>query len=483
MMSKEQNKLHPIAITIGLFSVLKSWMLPLLVVVIADLIKDGFNLGGILSATAIITIPAVFLLIYRLIHWITFRYWFEDEELRVQYGLFVKKKRFIPFERIQSFNYKAGIFHRLFGLVQVNIETAGGSEPEVVLKAITKDAAKQIEIVSRKVKNQNVEELNDEDEKIQEEVTNTIYKMSTKDLFILATTSNSIGIILSGIGAVLSQVTEYIPYEEIFDQLHVLMKYSFIVITIILFITFFIVWILSVIFTYINYYGFTVTEQDSRLTITRGLIEKKRITVPINRVQAIKIVENPFRQWLGFATVIVESVGGNFEEDMKVTLFPLISKRQMFQPLSKLFPQFKWEVKLIGPPKKGKPFFYRKDVLWVIPGIAICSYYFYPYGLLSILVIIPLLVLRLWQFRSTGIAINDHQLTIVYRDINRHTFIVEKKRIQVIEKSQSYFQRRKNIASIEGTVMSGAGGSYGKAKHLHEDVVDCVMHWFERKKE
>ena len=40
-------------------------------------------------------------------------YWFEDSELRVEYGLFVKKKRYIPFDRIQSLNYKEGIFHQI----------------------------------------------------------------------------------------------------------------------------------------------------------------------------------------------------------------------------------------------------------------------------------------------------------------------------------------------------------------------------------
>lgn len=480
-MSNEQYKLHPIAITIGLFNVLKSWMLPLVIVVVADLFRDGINLGGIISSLVIIIIPAIFLLVFRLINWLTFRYWFEDEELRVQYGLFVKKKRFIPFERIQSFNYKESIFHRIFGLVQVNIETAGGSEPEVVLSAITKEAAEQIERVSRKAKQQNTEELMTEETEVQEEVATTIYKMSTKDLFILATTSNSIGVILSGLGAALSQVTDYIPYKRVFDELHIVMKYGFIVITFLVFIFFLIVWLISVAFTYINYYGFTVTELNNRLTITRGLIEKKRITVPINRVQAIKIVENPLRQWIGYGTVIVESVGGNFEEDMKVTLFPLIAKREMFHPLTKLFPQFNWNPKLVHPSIKGRPFFYRKDFLWVIPGIILCSYYFYPYGLSSIFIIIPLLLLRFWQYKTAGVAIDGNQLTICSRAINRTTFFAEKKRIQVIEKSQSYFQRRKNVASIGGTVMSGIGGSGGTAKHVDEEVADEVMLWFERK--
>ena len=47
-----------------------------------------------------------------IIKWKRFEYWFEDDELRIEYGLFVKKKRYIPFDRIQSLDYTEGILHR-----------------------------------------------------------------------------------------------------------------------------------------------------------------------------------------------------------------------------------------------------------------------------------------------------------------------------------------------------------------------------------
>ena len=83
-----------------------------------------------------------------IIKWKRFEYWFEDDELRIEYGLFVKKKRYIPFDRIQSLDYTEGILHRPFKLVKVKVETAGGStskKAEAELTAITKEAAELIE--------------------------------------------------------------------------------------------------------------------------------------------------------------------------------------------------------------------------------------------------------------------------------------------------------------------------------------------------
>lgn len=479
MVENKQYKLHPFSMTVGLIKNLKNWSIPIFIVYVVSLVEEGFNIWYLLFAFLTFLIPVLVYLIFGLIKWLTFRYWFEDGEIRVKYGLFVKKKRFIPFDRIQSFNYKAGIFHRIFGLVQISIETAGGKEPEVVLTAITKRAAEQIEIVTRQVPQQNNQLQNDE-EIVQKEIT-TIFKMSVKDLFILATTSSSIGLVLSGLGAVLSQIYQYIPYEKIFDELYTFIKYGFIVIAISIFIAFFIVWLISVIITFINYYDFTVVEEDNRLIITRGLLEKKRITIPLNRVQAIKIIENPIRQWIGHSTVVVESIGGNYEQDMKVELFPLISKKKMYGPLEKLFPEYIFQTDLIRPTKQGRPFFYRKELLWLIPIIGLCSYFFYPYGLLSVLLLPIAVLLGIWQYKTTGIAISNKQLLIVSRVISRVTFVAQRDKIQVMQLTQSYFQKRKNVASVGIAVMSVTNGGTAVASHLEQLNANDVMTWFERR--
>src|SRR5690606_5411962 len=103
-------------------------------------ISAMFNQGWIgLLPLLIGLVVVLFSLIVGIIKWKRFVYWFEDGELRIEYGLFVKKKRYIPFERIQSLNYTEGIFHRPFNLVKVRVETAGSGkagEAEAELTAI-----------------------------------------------------------------------------------------------------------------------------------------------------------------------------------------------------------------------------------------------------------------------------------------------------------------------------------------------------------
>ncbi len=485
MMFDEKYKLHPIAAVINFVKGLKELILPFAIIILTN----GFNFSSDRSIWISI-LPSIIMLIIMLLYliagilkWWTFVYWFEDNELRVEYGLFVKKKRYIPFERIQSFNHKEGIFHRIFGLVQVMVETAGGNngKPEVVLTAITKDAANQIEAVTKKAKETFVENSEDEQTTVIETPSKIIHKMTPKDLVILATTSNSMGVVLAGVVAILSQASEFIPYEKIYEELSSFVKFGVVVVSVSIIFAILVTWAISVVITFINYYGFTVTEEEDRLIITRGLLEKKRVTIPFNRIQAIKIVENPFRQLFGLAGVVFESASGGFgENDKKITVFPLISKKIMYSRLEELFPQFEWDVNLTKPPKRAKPFFYRLDFIWLIPVIGLCSYFFFPYGLLSILLIIPTILFGIWQYRTAGFSINDKQLTLVYRLINRVTFVVERKRIQAAEMSQSFFKKRKNIASVQVTVMSGISGATAKVENLNKEDADNIMSWFEK---
>lgn len=490
MMSKEINRLHPISAIITSAKVIKGMILPFAIIFVTNGFKFSFNFNSdhffkTLLLFGIWGVVAILAVVSGIIRWRTFVYWFEDGELRVKYGLFVKKKRYIPFERIQSLNYHEGIFHRLFGLVKVQIETAGSKDgkPEAELTAIRKAAADAIELEMRRAKKQLVEKTEEEQpaQMTEEEVVPQIYHMSIRDLLVLATTSGGIGVVLSGLAAIVSQFSDIIPYETVFHELADFVKIGAFLVALTVMFVLIVAWFVSVVITLINYYDYTVKIEDEKLIITKGLLEKKRITLPLNRIQAIRIVENPLRQLFGFATVVVESAGGNGEsgKDKKITLFPLIKKQACLETLEQLFPEMNWHPEFIHSPKRARPFFYRIDFIWLIPIIGACSYFLYPYGLLSLLLIPLTILLGIWQHKTAGYMIDGKQLTMQYRVFNRVTIFMEKKRIQSIESTQTYFQKRKNVMSIKATVMSGMTGMTGNVPSLEQKDVETILSWYE----
>ena len=483
-MSK-RYKLHPVSAVINFVKGLKDLIIPLIFLFVAN----GFNGDWFsLFPYLFIVLAMIISLVTGIIKWRRFVYWFEEDELRIESGLFVKNKRYIPFERIQSLNYTEGILHRPFKLVKVNIETAGSNalnKSEAELTAITREAAEviELELAAAKKRKSTVEQDVVVEEGHEAEViipqTNLLYKMSLKELLILASTSSGIGVIFSGLAVLFSQFSEFIPYEFIYEELKAFIQFGIFMIAIAVFVVLLITWLFSVGMTLLNYYSFSISKEDDQLFVTRGLLEKKKITLPLKRIQGVRIIENPLRQLFGYATVIVDSAGGATLEDQKIKLLPVIKKKEIEPLLKNILPDYEFKGELVSVPKKGKAFFYRVDFFWILPIIAIVNYFFYPYGLFSLLLIPLGIGWGLWQHRSAAYMLKDQQATFRFRVFSKHTYYLQRRRIQSLEVRQSYFQKRKNLASVEATIKSGSLGATATVPHLNADDAEWIMSWYE----
>lgn len=488
-MSNTRFKLHWVTAIISVLKTAKEAIIPLLVLVFANGLNDTGKWYLDYLTFMIFGVLIIIFFITGLIKWKRFVYWFEDDELRIEYGLFVKKKRYIPFDRIQSLDYTEGILHRPLNLVKVKVETAGGSaslKAEAELTAITKEAADRIEMEiaeAKKRKQFNLEidgeqpiELFEEEEKTQ---ANPVFSLSGKDLLILATTSGGIGLILSGAAIFVSQFADMLPLGLMYEEVSRFIKYGVLLVALVVFLGFLVVWGISVAMTFFAYYGFTVTLDNDDIVITRGLIEKKRATVPLNRVQSVRIVENPFRQLFGYANVVIDNAGGGLGEGAVINLFPLVKKKQIEGPLKEIFPELIIESPSEKLPPRSKRYYYRIDFLWMVPVIAALVYFFFPYGLLSLLIIPVVILFGLWQHRSAAYEITGNQLTLRFRNFSLQTAYLVKKRIQSMEMKQNYFHRQKSVATISARVKSGVGAFDAQVRHMEEREAERILEWYE----
>ncbi len=493
-MSNKRYQLHWVTAVISVLKTLKEMIIPILLIVFVNGTNDtgkwyldyfNFFIFGFMLIVFFIT---------GIIKWKRYVYWFEDDELRIEYGLFVKKKRYIPFDRIQSLDYTEGILHRPFNLVKVNVETAGGSasqKAEAELTAITKEAAEVIEKEVAEAKRRKFAVSEEEDQEESEEVfvvpeeplARKIFTMSGKDLLILATTSGGIGLIISGAAVFLSQFADVLPLDRIYEGLSVFIKSGLFLVAFIVFFVLLIIWGVSVGMTFLAYYGFTVQIADEDIVITRGLIEKKKVTVPLNRVQSIRVVENPFRQLFGYASVVIDSAGGGVgQEGARINLLPLVKKKKALSPLQELFPDFTFEVPTQKLPPRSKGFYYRIHFVWMIPVIAACSYYVFPMGLFSLLIIPVIIFWGVWRQRSAAYEIYGNQLTMRFREISLQTVYMMKKRIQSMEVKQNYFHRKKHVATVSAAVKSGMIAFNAQVRHMEVKEAEKIFAWYEPKR-
>ncbi|MEX0823273.1 MAG: PH domain-containing protein, partial [Balneolaceae bacterium] len=85
-----------------------------------------------------------FLLLIGTITWWRFLYRIEDGELHIKQGVFVRKDLFLTKDRVQVIDITSGVIQRMFGLVKVDIQTAGSTSREAAIDAVTVEQAREI---------------------------------------------------------------------------------------------------------------------------------------------------------------------------------------------------------------------------------------------------------------------------------------------------------------------------------------------------
>lgn len=474
----DPKRLHPVAAVANALRQLKELIIPFIVFVVFG--SRGSNWDLVYLAGSIGAVVLIF--IFGILTWYRFTYRIEQGELRIEYGLIVRKKRYIPFERIQSLDLSEGILQRLFGLVKVKVETAGSGgmglqDGEAVLTAITKQDAQEIHdyLLSIKKNGRSIADLQD-DTKTED----LLYKISFTELLLLSSTSGGVGVVISAVLAFVFQFEEFIPYERIFDGVEHFVENGIVFISIAVFMGFLLAWIIALFGTMLKYGNFTVRMVENDLVITRGLLEKRQFTIPLNRIQAVRISENLIRQPLGLASAYVESAGGSAinQDSSKVLILPIVKKSRIPVLLAPYLPDFQFQANLSPAPPRAYRRYLFKGWLFVLPVIAAAIWFFRPWGYASLFL---LLVSAFWSYlnyKDAGWSVDGGMLTFRYRNIVKSTIFMQKNKVQSLSVKESYFQRENRLATVEAIVKSGHSGSGGKVIDIEKSDAELIYRWY-----
>ena len=137
---KPGERLHGFSWLFVLIAQLWNLIVPLTLVFVAGSMgkDDGWEI--LLALLAALVLSA-----YSLFYTQTFRFWVASGELIVKEGLFNRTLRHVPFARIQNVAFRQSLLHRLFGVVELNLESGAGSKPEAKLTVLTMARARLLE--------------------------------------------------------------------------------------------------------------------------------------------------------------------------------------------------------------------------------------------------------------------------------------------------------------------------------------------------
>ena len=410
------------------------------------------------------------------LRWYRFTYQITDDELRIEYGLFIRKQRYISKNRIQSIDLTSSVVHRMLKLVRVDIETASsGSNAEALLSAVKIREGEQIrEELSTKAT------VHDEIETM--ERTDPRYKISFKRLFLAGSTSGSIGVILAiGLFA-FSELEQFVPQQFYHDTLEWLTGVSVVIILSILLFILLLLWMFGMAGTMIKYGNFTIIKKAEELFITRGLLEKKERTIPLKRIQAIRIEESIIRQPFGYVTIHAEVAGGSMDNSDGIpVLFPIMKASEVDDFLQTLLPDYgPVTVERTRIPKRSRKFYLIRAIFPVLLLSIGVGYFLTKFSWILIFLLIASLFIGSLRHHDGSYAITGKQLTVTYRRaFHKMTVIVYHKRIQSVEEKQHIIQACNNVATLKFSIIGMLGsGTHIVLKDLAEADLEQIADWY-----
>src|SRR5215218_570756 len=331
-MSSEKH-LHPVAMLVGAIKTLRRWVSGLVLPGIVLLMSQGFSLWTVALFLLGLLVVAALAALWGFLSWRATTYAVTDNSFRLRQGVLQKNERTMPLEHVQSVDTVQGIIQRAFGVYEVRIETAGGgvSEPDASLAALDRGAAQTLR-----------REIEGSYKARPEETTGptVLRRLSTRELLVAGATSGQIGVAFSLL-AVGSQFLDNFLSVDFARRLVDTLAPNWLMVALILVPAgLLLAWLLAIAGTILAYTGFTLSREGDFLYIKRGLLERREATIPLSRIQAVRISEGILRQPFGLAAVRVESAGYGEDAGVSATLFPLLLRDEVEEFLAGAAPEF-----------------------------------------------------------------------------------------------------------------------------------------------
>lgn len=457
----QQRRLHPLTLIYRGITNIPGLLLPLYFVFFNQDQSEFFYLG-IAALYGILVLPMLVL------NWYYFNFWISPRELIIHQGIIAKKQRNIPMERIQNIEIHQNFLQRLLGIAKVTADTAGGTMSEASLEFVSYKDAEDIRQIIRSYqkdieeKKETINEASTDDsvdnieecEKESSSKHGIIFKMSLLEIAIYGMLRFR-PLVLIGMFMLYQYFFSFNP-ESIFLQLEQSEDLKSIFdadgLTIVLylllgiFITMLGSWLADILLTINQFYGFTLSYEDNKLLSEYGLLGKRKGIIPLKKLQSLVMKSNVITRKFKLYSLDMQTAGLGKRDNTAESALPL-AKFDRVISLVKDINGFVFPEKFENVSRKT----IRRALIRyfiMILSFSIFAYFIVP-SALWLLLLTPLLYLAaLLRYQYRGYSFNDSYIVIKQGFIYQRIFFIPIEKIQTLNLSANFFQRRLGLASL-----------------------------------
>ncbi len=448
-----ERRLHPWSWLFVLLGQLKQFALPLLVLLFTGR-GDRHELWPLIGVGVLV--------LSSLLQYFTYRYQVGRDGITIRSGWLQRSRREIPYARIHNVGVQQSLLHRLFGVAELRLESAGGQKPEAQMRVLRLDDALALEALIRQRGRAPAGMAAATPD------ATVLLSMPPAEVVRLGLISNR-GVIV--IGAAIAAASQLSPrlLPNLFESWggmlfgwadahrfgpwqYAAAALSFVVVFVVL------LRLLSVAIALLQYYGFTLSEHERRLTVERGLLARFRTSAARRRIQAWTLSEGVLHRLFKRRTLQVDSAAGdeaaNAQRSLR-ELAPIATPQACDALIRHLLPADAGWGTLDGGMLDWQPLHPRAWRRLCVPGVLFAlafgaglSWRFGPWGLCALLWV-PWAVLAARQHaRRAGYALNHRLVAIRGGWWSRHWRFAELDKLQALRLEQTPFDRRHGMATL-----------------------------------
>ncbi len=432
------------------------WPLILLVVLQNKILDNRLILGLILVVIFLL------LIIHTILFYLNFYFYVSNGEFILKTGYLRKKILTIPLARIQSVNTKQNLIQQLLNVVSLEIDTAGTAGKELKIHALEKAFATELHNKLRSVNFENVELENSEMIDAKKSSEKLILKLSPFDLLKIGISQNHFrtGLIILAFGFQIFQKLQDVFADKADEYSNELANYisgSNVALIIFLIIFFLVVSILFSLFrTVFKYFDFKLLKQENAYRIEAGLITKRNVVLPYNKIQELNWETGPLKKMFGIYHLIFKQAVSTQNKKVQLVDAPGCLTEHLQLLKADLFGD-----EVLDDTSKiysNSYYFWR---LWIIVGwipVTLPSLFLYTEWQFWGSEILWLLVSAGYNYltlKKRYFRINKDQIRISKGAISHKLTQMELYKIQSVEFRQTIFQKRGSLASL--TLMNASG--------------------------
>lgn len=311
-----ERRLHPLSWLFVLLTQLRHAVFPLLVLVFLGG-RDDEAFGLALAAGG-----AVLLAIYAVVWSFGFRYRIGATELIVREGIVDRTERHVPFVRIQNVAQRRNPLHRLFGVAELRVESAGGTEPEARMSVVTVDEAAAIERLLKERRRASAGGGTVAADRATE-APERLLALPLGEIVRLGLVSNRGMVAVAALLGVVYQTGRDPRDLVVVRDLWPVVERAFgerlagagalelaVSAAVLLLLAFALLRVLSIAIAILRHYGFTLELVEGRAGTEEGLLTRMRAGAALDRIQRVVVEESLLMRWLGRRAARVDVAGG-----------------------------------------------------------------------------------------------------------------------------------------------------------------------------